>query len=342
MPAIAPRSSFKTFVRDANWNGFLVLPENRSGVRALRRLVGVTLNGKRSSFCPLVLHGPPGTGKTHLTSTALKVIARDVGGITARSVSAGDLSRPGGEEGFADRGLQTCDFLVLEDIQHLSSRASDAACDLIDYRAARRKTFVVTANSGPAGLFHLPRRLTSRLSSGLVVQLNHQGIRSRRIILKAAAKSSKTAFSPDALEWLIEQSDGLRAALGLLQNLTQIAPKFPGPLERKIIEQILTERGQSNWARNDPQQIVKRVAIAFNITEKELLGDCRLRNVLLPRQVAMYLMRELTKLSLPRIGAFFAGRDHTTVLHACRKVEAEMEINIRLSSTVHQVKRELS
>src|SRR5580700_6985027 len=98
MLAIAPKNSSKNFVRDSNWNGFLLLPENRSGVRAIRRLVGATLNWKRSSFCPLVLHGPPGTGKTLLTSTALKVITRDVGGITARSVSAGDLSRPGGEE----------------------------------------------------------------------------------------------------------------------------------------------------------------------------------------------------------------------------------------------------
>jgi chromosomal replication initiator protein len=191
-------------------------------------------------------------------------------------------------------------------------------------------------------LTHLTRRLTSRLVAGLVVQLEPLGIRSRRKILKAAAKSNKTRLASDALECLIEQSDGMRAALGLLQNLNQLAPTFPGPLDRKAVEHILAGTGQPTSTRGDPHQIVKRVAVAFSISEKELLGTSRLRNVLLPRQVAMYLTRELTKLSLPRIGVFFADRDHTTVLHACRKVEIEMDLNGKLAAMVRQVRQELT
>ena len=223
--------------RNTNKNGFLVLPENRSAVRAMRRLLRIVLSGKRS-FCPLILHGPPGTGKTLLTSKALNVIARDIGGITARSVAAGELSRTSGDEGFADIGLKACDFLIIEDIQHLSSRAADAACETIDHRIARGKPVVISSCSGPAGMAHLPRRLTSRLAAGLVVQLEPLGIKSRRTILNAAARASKTRLAPDALDWLIERSEGMRAALGLLQNLSQFAHSFPGPIDRKTVEQI--------------------------------------------------------------------------------------------------------
>jgi chromosomal replication initiator protein len=342
MLTVAVINSSKHYVRDCNWNGFLVLPENRSGVRAMRKLVGATLSWKRSSFGPLVLHGPSGTGKTLLTSAALKTITRSIGGFTVQKVAAGDLSRSGGDEDFADEDLQTCDFLIVEDIQHLSTRASDAACELIDHRTSRGKPLVISASTGPAGLTHLPRRLTSRLAAGLVVQLNHLGMRSRRAILRTAARQCKTRLAPDALQWLSEQGTGMRAALGLLQNISPFAARYSGPLDRKAVEHLLADSGQPTSTRGDPEQIVKRVAAVFGLSEKELLGASRLRSVLLPRQVAMYLMRELTKLSLPRIGAFFAGRDHTTVLHACRKVEAEMVEDEKLVGIVRQIRRELN
>jgi chromosomal replication initiator protein len=336
------RNPSRKFSQNLDLDGFLILPENRSAVRAIRGLARAVLAGKRSPVCPLVLHGSPGTGKTLLTAVVLKALTSDTNGITARTVSAGELARPDEDEGFADRGLQTCDFLIIEDVQHLPNRVADAACDLIDHRAARRKPLVITASTGPAGLTHLSRRLTSRLAAGLVVQLELLGARSRQTILEAVAKANKTRLTPDALNWLARQSEGMRAALGSLQNLTQLARNFPGPLDQKAMAQILAGTGQPTSTRGDPCQIVKRVAAMFDINEKELLGKSRLRNVLLPRQVAMYLTRELTKLSLPRIGAFFAGRDHTTVLHACRKVEAELAENETLVAIVRQVRLELS
>jgi chromosomal replication initiator protein len=150
-------------------------------------------------------------------------------------------------------------------------------------------------------------------------------------------------LTDEALDWLAEQSTGgsVRATLGLLQNLAQVVGEFPGPLGRAEVEQTLAQTGQpTSSVGHDVSTIVKRVAAAFSLSEKELLGASRLRGVLRPRQIAMYLARELTGLSLPRIGAAF-DRDHTTVLHACRKVEGEIAANATLAKQVNELRATL-
>jgi chromosomal replication initiator protein len=126
--------------------------------------------------------------------------------------------------------------------------------------------------------------------------------------------------------------------LGLLQNLALVANAFPGPLSRVAVEQALADSGHPTSPARDVSAIVKHVAAAFGVNEKEMLGASRLRGVLRPRQVAMYLARELTGLSLPRIGAAFGNRDHTTVLHACRKVEAELAEDLALAKQVSELR----
>ncbi|HUR53219.1 MAG TPA: helix-turn-helix domain-containing protein, partial [Gemmataceae bacterium] len=234
----------------------------------------------------------------------------------------------------------TCDLLILEDVQHLPVKAAGAVCDLLDRRVARRKAVVVTASAGPSGL-PLPHKLTSRLTAGLVIQLEPLSAASRRKVLSAAAAAKKVKLADDALDWLAGQTGGVRALLGLLQNLAQLAPSFPGPLDRTAVEGIVAGTGQPTSAAGDVSAIVKRVAAAFGVSEKELLGKSRLRRVLVPRQVAMYLAREAVKLSLPRIGAHF-GRDHTTVMHSCQKTEADMAADATFGGRVRQLLREVA
>jgi chromosomal replication initiator protein len=328
-----------------DFGDFHTLPENAFAVRAAQVLARQVLKSNRVAVCPVVLHGPPGCGKSHLATALLAALASESGEITARREPAGELARPDvmdQQAGFADRGLRSCDVLVLEDVQHLPERFADAACDLIDRRAARRKATIVTASAGPASLTHLPRRLTSRLAAGLVVQLEPLGAASRRAILAAHAKAKGLRLEPDALDMLASQATGggIRGALGLLQNLSQVAKNYPGPLDRAAVDEILAQTGQPTSRDGVLDAIMKRVCAAFGVSRKELLDTSRLRSVLVPRQVAMYLARELAGLSLPRIGAAF-DRDHTTVLHACRKVEDAMATDEVLKATVRQLRGEL-
>ena len=327
------------------WGEFLVLPENWSAARAARGLAKALLAGKRPPVPQLALHGAPGTGKTHLAATLLRALAAGPAVVTARNVAVGDLARIAVDAetpGFNDPDLLACDLLVLEDVQLLPTRATDPVCDLLDRRASRRKATVVTANAGPAALGHLSRRLTSRLSSGLVVQLESLSPPSRRSLLEAAAIARKVRLTDDALDFIVARAagGGARALLGLLGTVAPLARGLD-PLTRTAVENILAGSGQPTSNGPDVSGIVKRVADAFGVTEKEIHGSSRLRRVLVPRQVAMYLAREVGRLSLPRIGAAFGGRDHTTVLHACRKVEADIEADAGLAGRVRQLRSEL-
>jgi chromosomal replication initiator protein len=335
-----PLTDRKSHVLDLR--GFVELPENRSAVRAISGLARSVLRGKRPRVNLLVLHGQPGTGKTRLTNAVLGALAVASRTATGRAAPARELARSEGDLGFADPDLATCDFLVLEDVQHLPKSATNALCalcELIDKRQARRLALVVTANAGPARLPHLPRRLTSRLAAGLVVQLEPLRQASRRAIVESSARNVKLA--PEALDWLAAQGGGLRGALGLLQNLAQTASAYPGPLDRQTVEQIVAGTGQPTSREGDLHGIIKRVCAAFDIASKELLGKSRLSRVLVPRQVAMYLAHTSGQLSLPRVGAAF-DRDHTTVLHACRKVEESMRKDMKLNATVSQLRQELA
>lgn len=319
------------------WHALRIVAENRSAVRAARVLARVVGRGKRSSVSPLVFHGPTGCGKSALVAALLAEVA--TGTATAQAVSAGDVARAAADptaDGFADADLRGCDLLILEDAQLLPVREAGAVADLLDRRAARGRAVVVTATVGPSQL-ELPQALTSRLASGLVVPLEAPGLESRRAILADAATMRLT---PDALDWLAAVP-GMRSALGRLQALATGAKAFPGPLDRAACDAILASSGLPTSTGPDVPGIIKRVAAAFGVSPKELLGASRLRRVLVPRQVAMFLAREACGLSFPRLAAAF-GRDHTTVLHAVRKIGAELVGDERLAGVVRRLRAEVA
>jgi chromosomal replication initiator protein len=303
---------------------FVTLPENRAALLAVRRLAAheSKREGRRSSFPLLFLHGPPGTGKSHLVQGLVARIA-GTAARTANVVPARDLGRlltelPAPGAGPAREG-RDADLLVVEDVQHLPAHAADALAGLIDDRQARRAATVVTGASGPAALRQFPARLTSRLAGGLVVGLEPLAPASRRELAGVLCERRGLRVTGEVLDWLARRpTGGARPILGDLARLEQLARRLPPPLG---LAAVATELGDGDEEAPAVERVAEKVAGHFGLKPKQLRGRGRRHDLLWPRQVAMYLARRLTGLSLARVGAAFGGYDHSTVLHACRKVE---------------------
>jgi chromosomal replication initiator protein len=300
--------------------------------------------GRHSLAHPLIFHGPPGTGKSALVVALIHRVIDSDAGRTARCIPASELPRRGSEEDagpddFAEMLL--CDLLAIEDLQHLPEKDVNTLCRVLDYRAARHRPTILTSSLGPARLSELPRRLTSRLAAGLVVRLDLPGVSSRKRLAEQFARDRGIALDDAAADWLAEHSPGgARAILGAIEQLRGL-PKGGVPLAAEKVAARLKENAPPMPDDSPMERIVNRVSESFGVRPRDMLGNGRQRQVMVPRQVAMYLSRLVAKVPLTRIGAHFGGRDHTTVMHALRKMEESIRDDAKLAITVKELQAEL-
>jgi chromosomal replication initiator protein len=290
---------------------------------------------------PLFLHGPSGTGKTHLVAALAHELAFRGPELTMQTVGTRELAGCQGANTFGRQSdsLDKCDFLAVEDVQHLPSRAAEILVRIIDERLARRQQIVCTATAGPAQLTHLPARLTSRLAAGLVVGLMPLGQASRLAFLQDRIERRQLPISRDALGWLAERLSGscrqLEGAVTRLETLVRLNDRIP---DRTVVAEQF--RIEAEAGRPTMERIAECVGRHFQVDPRVLQSRRRSRRAMAARQIAMALVRRLTPLSLEQIGAYFGGRDHSTVLHACRKVESGRDV--ALSGAMRQLHAEFT
>jgi len=334
---------------------FIAFPENRSALLAVQDAAECIDAGRTLRANPLFLHGPAGSGKTHLANALVEQITRNSPELVVAVLPASELDSNAEAEQANGAALPSeshplevarqADVVVLEDLQHLPQRAAEPLVQLLDDLHARTCPVLCTALVGPQHLTHrgtrLPYRLTNRLAGGLVVGLEPLQAASRLALLQDKAQRRQLAVSREVLAWLAERlTGGGRALEGALVRLEALARLQPQPLDVATVAAHFQEQREEGQVTVD--RIVQQVSGYFRVDADQLQSTLRSRKVLLPRQVGMYLARQMTELSLKQIGAYFGGRDHSTVLHACRKVEEGLQHDPFLSGAVRQLHRELA
>ncbi|MBS0471125.1 MAG: chromosomal replication initiator protein DnaA [Proteobacteria bacterium] len=292
--------------------------------------------GAQSEVPLLYIHGGFGFGKTHLlNAAALEFRKRGKRSLFLRSEDfmrhfLGALYRKD-TLAFKEE-LRTAEVLIIDDLQHICRSTATASEFLytVNAFADLRRRVVIAADRAPQALEGLGADVKSRLAGGLVVALEKPDRDTRLAILKARAaefvRHKPQALLPDdVLEHIADMDDASpRELIGVFTKLATYTDLTKKPVTLETIEDVVGLRSAPG-AKTSIEDIQRKTAEFYKLDVRDFHSPQRARRVARPRQVAMYLSRKLTTRSLPEIGRRFGGRDHTTVLHACRRIEALCE-----------------
>jgi chromosomal replication initiator protein len=339
-----PRLTFETFL----------VGRSNTLAHAAAKQVAQGKRGDLVMFNPLYLHAGVGLGKTHLLQSlawAGNISAeRKVLYLTAEKFMYGFVSALRAQNALAFKeALRTIDVLVIDDLQFLQGKSTQAEfCHTLNALIDAGRQVVIAADRPPSELESLEERVRSRLAGGLVVEMGSLGEELRLEILKcraAAAKQHHPGFDvpPPVLAFIAKtvthNGRDLEGALNRLLAHSKLTGQ-PVTLEmaEREVRDLIRPQEPKRVKIEDIQRVVAR---QYNVSRADLLSSRRTANVVRPRQVAMYLAKTLTLRSLPEIGRRFGGRDHTTVLHAVRKIETLVNTDTALAEEIEILKRQL-
>jgi chromosomal replication initiator protein len=310
-----------------SFDSFVVGPCN-----ALAREAAFALaHGRQLGVSPLFLAAEPGLGKTHL-ARAIVLEARRAGMERVHYASAEAFTselmaalRANRMTAFKRRFRQECDLLVLEDVQFLRSKNATQLelFHTIEHLLDAGAKVVLSADRMPKAIPELDERLRSQLASGLVAEMDSPDAEVRRRILRAKAAAGGVRLPDECLERLVDRVRGsVRDLEGVLIQLVASASLLKRPIDLELTEAALQKvaPGSARVTRLGPEAVIGVVASFFKTTPAALSSRSRRRDVVVPRQLAMYLCRRYTDASLQRIGDAL-GREHPAVSHAISVVE---------------------
>ena len=305
-------------------------------------------------FNPLYIHSGVGLGKTHLlqsiTWAGNAAGERKVLYLTAEKFMYGFVAALRAQNAIAFKeALRGIGVLVIDDLQFLQGKSTQAEfCHTLNALIDAGRQVVIASDRPPSDLESLDERVRSRLAGGLVVEMGALGEELRLEILKArvqAARAHHPTFDVPLpvlayiAKTVTHNGRDLEGALNrLLAHSKLTGQSVTLEMAEREVKDLIRPQEPKRVKIEDIQRIVAR---QYNVSRSDLLSSRRTANVVRPRQVAMYLAKTLTLRSLPEIGRRFGGRDHTTVLHAVRKIEGLVGNDVTLSEEIELLKRQL-
>lgn len=351
-PALSPRVTTPaqaTIVLNHKYTfeNFVIGPSNELAYAACKAVA--TKPGE--AYNPLFIYGGVGLGKTHLLQAVANAIvqaspAARVGYVVSEKFINEFVQaiRERNTQYFKER-YRDLDVLIIDDVQFLAGKAKTQEELFHTFNAlyAQNKQLILSSDRPPKAIPTFEERLRSRLLGGMVVDIQQPDYETRLAILEEKARASTVQFEAEALVFIAkniqknvrELEGALQRVFGYCELNNQTATLM---YTKKLLEGIID---QNQHKSIDSKQILESVSVYYNVSIGDLCGKSRKQEYVRPRQVAMFILRKENNISFPSIGEQFGGRDHTTAMHACEKIEKLLEYDENLMQDINFIKERL-
>lgn len=295
-------------------------------------------NDPGRGYNPLFIYGGVGLGKTHLLHAIANVVMRK--GLRTLYVSAEDFTnelvdaiREHRTDEFRQR-YRTIEVLLVDDVQFIAGKEATQEEFFHTFNALHSvgHQIVLTSDRPPKAIANLAERLQSRFAWGIAVDIQLPDLETRRAILQAKAARQQVSVPDDVIELLATSiQSNIRELEGALNRVVAYSRLMNQPLTISLARAAIEDLVQSAQKRMlSPSDILDAVCRYYRVDPRAIRSKARDKEIVVPRQVAMYLMRQKTQASLVEIGRELGGRDHSTVLHGCERIQAEAQADIQL------------
>ena len=328
------------------FDNFVVGPFNE-----LAQAAALAVSKKPGSvYNPLFVYGGVGLGKTHLLQAIGNEVLKNsplkkVKYISSEKFTSGVVAsiRNHDMENFKAK-YREIDVLIIDDVQFLAGKekTQEEFFHIFNSLYEKNKQIIISSDRPPKSISALTERLRSRFEGGMIADIGYPDFETRLAILKTKAEERKIILQENIYEYLatniqknIRELEGALNRLIVYQKMNKQSPDLDSI--KSLLKNILF----SPTKVVTPKKIIEAVAEFYDLKEKDLIDPCRKKEIVKPRQVAMYLFREELKSSFPFIGRKFGGKDHTTAIYSCEKIKKELEKNQTLAEEINLIKQKV-
>lgn len=304
-----------------------------------------------AAYNPLYIYGGVGLGKTHLLQAIGNAVLTKDSSKRVLYVSSErfmnefvesirDQKMPAFRKRYRD-----VDVLIMDDIQFLAGKGKtqEELFHTFNTLYGQNKQLILSSDRPPAAIPTFEERLSSRLTGGMIVDIKKPDYETRLAIVEEKARRRGTPIDPAALEFIAKNiQHNIRELEGALNRVLGHSEMHGTPATLEYTQKILADVLKRTQQRAiDARQIIDTVSVYYNLPTDDLCGKCRKKEIVRPRQIAMYLLRKESSMSFPSIGEYFGGRDHTTAMHACQKIGKLMDEEEKIQNDISMIKERL-
>lgn len=325
-------------------NSFVVGPFNQlahSAMSAIIENVGVKYN-------PLFVYGGVGLGKTHLIQAAGNEITNVYKEqVRVKYVTSEKFTNDvvwairNGRAEEIKRNYRDVDVLIIDDIQFIGGKEKTEEEFFHTFNALHEnnKQIIISSDRPPRAIPTLEERLRSRFEGGMIVDINYPEYESRVAIIKTKLQEHGVELDDSSVDVIAKKiQKNIREIEGILNKLLFYQTTYKKGLDLGTVERVIAEATQQSMSKVSPSQIIKAVSVFFEVSSNDLLGRARNKEFVEPRQIAMYLFRDMLSMSYPDIANRIGKRDHTTAIYAYKKISSGIKESSELNQKIMMIK----